>query len=927
MEKSSKIQNKSSKTNMLINATSVLALSIAATMSSLPSLAHAQDATKDTQKVKTDETANKDEVVLVVGIRKSLRKAISIKRVNQSVVEVATAEDIGKLPGVSIAETLSRLPGVAAQRVDGRAQVISIRGMAPAYSVTLLNGMEMVSTGDDRSFEYDQFPAELVTQAMVYKTPDAALGSQGLSGTVDLATISPLLLATEKKFNVSARAELNSNDKLIPGTKNTGSRFTASYIDKNEDGTFGVALGYTRLDSPTLKKYFNPWDFGPAGWWPVVGVPEDQLVYDGFETGVMAWDGVRDSMMGVLEFKPTDNFKSKLNIFHSQFKQDMNGREFAAVIGDWGLGNVSSNVTSNNGADGLTVENVAAAVTMRKDHREDKVDAITWSNEFNLIGWDFRGELGYSKATRKQDTYEVYAATKEPITITAAINPGFDNFGQVTSSFDFGNIANYNYASYWWGGGAGYIQNAVINDEMKNARLSAKHEFRVGFFKDFETGLIYSDRLKKVNYVGTSMLLANPVQEGCIHYYDWDSGSGCAVIPSNIVQSSVSVGFAGIPSMISFDAADALSGSEFIANTVQDKNQNWNWEVNEKITTFFMKFGLEFDAGIPFTGNFGLQAVHADQSSTGTNDDGTGSQSIISIGTSYTDYLPSLNLTGDLGNGLYLKLAAAQVTARPPMQYMRANFSASVDPTTRLWSGSGGNPKLEPWRANAYDISLEKYFSKGTYLAVAAFKKDLTSGIYEQTIAYDFTGFNNPTSVIPISSIGLLTAPANVKSGYIKGYEISGALELANISKKLDGFGLIGSFSDTSSDVHGTNIYGVETTQPLEGLSGKVASLSVYYENNGWQFRIGDRYRSEYSAIRHNSFKNVIDTIRPENLVELQAGYTFQSGPLQDLNILFQINNLTDAAYVTSQTVEGVEALKEYHKFGRQYLLGLSYKF
>ncbi|MBS0399162.1 MAG: TonB-dependent receptor, partial [Proteobacteria bacterium] len=73
--------------------------------------------------------------------------------------------------------------------------------------------------------------------------------------------------------------------------------------------------------------------------------------------------------------------------------------------------------------------------------------------------------------------------------------------------------------------------------------------------------------------------------------------------------------------------------------------------------------------------------------------------------------------------------------------------------------------------------------------------------------------------------------------------------------------------------------------------------------------------------------KNVVDTIRPENIVDAQLGYTFRSGMLDDLNILFQVDNLLDTPYVTTQTAEGVEALKERHSFGRQYLLGVSYKF
>ncbi|RZI97993.1 MAG: TonB-dependent receptor, partial [Rubrivivax sp.] len=90
------------------------------------------------------------ETVTVSGFRASLESSIANKRNADSIVESVSAEDIGKLPDVSIADAISRLPGLTAQRVGGRASVISIRGMAPRYGVTLLNGREIVSTGDNR---------------------------------------------------------------------------------------------------------------------------------------------------------------------------------------------------------------------------------------------------------------------------------------------------------------------------------------------------------------------------------------------------------------------------------------------------------------------------------------------------------------------------------------------------------------------------------------------------------------------------------------------------------------------------------------------------------------------------------------------------------------------------------------------------------
>src|SRR4051812_35835915 len=139
-----------------------------------------------------DQEADDMEQVVVTGIRHGIENSIAVKKTNDSIVEAITAEDIGKLPDTSIAESIARLPGLAAQRVNGRAQVISIRGLGPRYGATLLNGREIVSTGDNRSVELDQFPSELINSATVYKTPDAALVGQGLSGTLNMQTIRPL---------------------------------------------------------------------------------------------------------------------------------------------------------------------------------------------------------------------------------------------------------------------------------------------------------------------------------------------------------------------------------------------------------------------------------------------------------------------------------------------------------------------------------------------------------------------------------------------------------------------------------------------------------------------------------------------------------------------------------------------------------------
>src|SRR3569833_2179244 len=85
------------------------------------------------------------QTVVVTGIRKGIEDAISVKKNADEIVEAVSAEDIGKLPDSSIAESLARLPGTAAQRVNGRATSVSIRGFSPDFSTALLNGREQVS--------------------------------------------------------------------------------------------------------------------------------------------------------------------------------------------------------------------------------------------------------------------------------------------------------------------------------------------------------------------------------------------------------------------------------------------------------------------------------------------------------------------------------------------------------------------------------------------------------------------------------------------------------------------------------------------------------------------------------------------------------------------------------------------------------------
>ena len=864
--------------------------------------------------------------IVVSGIRFSMETAAGIKRADVGVIEAVVAEDIGKLPDMSVAESLARLPGVAAQRVDGRAQEISIRGMGPGFAVTLLNGNEVVSSGDGRSFQYDQLPAELVNTMVVYKTSEVSLSSQGLAGTVDIRTVHPLDVG-KRRIALNARAEANSYGKLVPGISSHGERLSATYIDQFADGKLGIALGYSRLGSPEEKKYFNPWDFGRSADLGVVDaagntLAGNPLTVDGFETGNQSTKTARDSFLGVLEFK-SGGFHSIVNYLHSSFGQHMRGDEIVGVMANWSPATAPGVALVSGGTAGDIVQNVTNAsmlLTFRGNDRSDRMDAVDWNSELEMGQWLLRGDVSYSRARRHETTAEAYAATVTPASFTVNIPGGFNNFGQLSHlSTDFSKPANLQLATYWWGGGA-YASVADVSDETKSARVSLHRDWADRLINSIDLGGVYAERTKTLVFVGTNYNLANGAD--CIY-------GACASVPTADVLGNSPMGYTGIGTVFHFDVIRALADKTIYTASPNDpKSPAWNWGVEEKIFTGFAKLGIAGDFIIPWKGNLGVQVVSVKQSASGIYDDQSGNLQPSGGGLKYTDVLPSLVLSGDIDSKTKLRLGVSRAVSRPAMEDMRASTTASVSVQDRQWYGSGGNPQLKPWLSTDFDISIERYFARGSYVSLALFDKAISRGILTKTVAYDFSGFTNPSGIVPVSSIGSMVTPTNVKGGYVRGVELTLALDGKVLSSALSGFGLQTNYAYSESSLPGTFADGTpDPNAQLEGLSNHVANATFYYEKDGVQFRIGERYRSGFSASRHNAFRFVKDTIRPELITDVQAGYTIQHGMLKGLGLLFEVNNVFDRPYVVTQTVESQTVLKEFHKFGRQYLLGLSYQY
>nr|WP_281384731.1 TonB-dependent receptor plug domain-containing protein [Novosphingobium piscinae] len=392
-----------------------MALAVAAT--ALPGAARAQSAPAREGAGEGVGEAAAEEGIIVTGIRAAINSSTTQKRLNTSIVEVISAEDLGKLPDMSIAESLSRLPGFTTQRLDGRANVASIRGLGPDFTTTLLNGREQVSINNNRGVELDQYPAELLNGATVYKTPDAMLIGQALGGTVDMKTIRPLAYGKTQTV-ITARGEINSLKQLNPDISRKGYRVNLFHVGQNADKTIGWAFGYARMQSPIQEQRWNAWGYPDLN--------ATTRVIGGAKPYVKSNELKRDGLMGVLEFEPNDRFHTTFDGYWSKFndKQRLRGIELPL---QWSAAQLQPGYTTQNG---LVTSGRFTGVeaVMRNDVVNRDAEIFAFGNNTRFKATDtltFELDLSYSKVTRVEQNLEIYLGTGRGGGVGATDSLGF----------------------------------------------------------------------------------------------------------------------------------------------------------------------------------------------------------------------------------------------------------------------------------------------------------------------------------------------------------------------------------------------------------------------------------------------------------------------------------------------------------------------
>jgi len=888
--------------------------------------------------VYAQEEATTLEEVVVTGYRRSLMDSIENKRFNSSIIESISAEDIGKLPDSSIAESLARLPGLAAQRLDGRASRISIRGFGENESATTFNGREQVSISDNRGVEFDLYPSEIMAGVDVYKTPNATLEAEGIAGVINMRTIRPL--DTDARIQVKAEYEYNNLGKLNPDSDDTGINTTFSYIGQFADDTVGLAFAHASLDSPGQENRWNAWGY-LQGW-----DGEGDLL-GGAKPFVRSSTLTRDSTMLVAQFEPNDRLSVVADALYVDFSDQ---KILRGVEIPFGWGQMDQTITANSvNGDGVITSATSEGhkILLRNDYEERNAKL----KQFGVnVAYEFSDtttiEFDASRSQVDRDIYsmESYSGTGRGTDEGVGDTITYNLSGQAGATFDLG--LDYTDPSlvllagqFNWGGQElndalaaefgpdfvgyegkgqdGFINTPVVDDELSSYRLAAEQAVDFGIVSGIEYGVSYRSREKTKVSSGVYLTAGSFPEAGAV--------------PEQYLLGSVPLDFLGIDGILAYNSKALVRDGVYIVTPELSSHATRSWTVSEDVTTLFAMAEIDTSiGGMAVTGNFGFRYIDTEQSSIGN---AIASSGIVrqKVAHDYTNFLPSLNLRFELTESQVVRFGVAKTMSRPRMDEMNASFNISVGDTPdqygNYWTASGGNTSLEPKEATGIDLTYENYFSDEGYFSVALYRKDIDSwnfggaDIINVADFVDTVGESAPDG----STLATVYGTTNGGSGSIEGYEISLALPFNVLSDALDGFGIFASHSGVSSNLKTPG--GAEVVLP--GLSESIQQATVYYENSGFEARLSLRKRDDFKGDLYGlGFSVEQYDMQGETIVDAQLSYDFaESGidSLAGLRVYLQGVNLTDEPFVSSQGWQ--EFVRDYQQYGENYRLGFSYSF
>lgn len=913
----------------------LLAVSIGLALQ-MSAAAYAQEAAQTTdsgQATPAENTVDTLDTVSVTGYRASVERALDIKRGEAGVVDAIVAEDIGKFPDLNLAESLQRIPGVVITRDAGEGRNISVRGLGPDFTRVRINGMEALTTvgstdqnggsNRGRGFDFNVFASDLFSQLIVRKTAQADVEEGSLGATVDLRTARPF---DYDGFTLVASGQASYADM----GDTTDPRVAGLIANTWADGKFGALLSVAYSERRALEEGSGSgrWargtsnnGFNPAS--PYTPALSADTFHPRFPRyTLMEHDQKRTGVTASFQFRPTDRTQFALDALYSKIDAVRDEKYIEAISFSRGAsqnGKPQTIVRDGVVENGALVYGLFDDVDIRSESRHDE-----WNTVFTQLGLEgeheftdnfkISGKLGTSKSEHEN-----------PIQTTIIMDKlNVDNYSYDYRGNPYSPVIDYGIDPTdpnGWTLAEIRIRPQYVENDFDVAQLDFNWNISPGFrLKGGVQAKDYSFSTRELRR-STEGLTGVPM------FTD-----GTRIVPADLTDQASLSGVSGSPgTWVIPDYQGIADFYDIYSNTgpfaLSERAVNTRSVEEEDRGVYLMgEFSADLGA-IPVSGNVGVRYVRTKQSSTGIAT-ASGTPVATTVSREYSDTLPSMNLVAEITPDFLIRLGAAKVMTRPGLGSLTPGVTVNVSGGAR--TVSGGNPNLDPIRAKTVDLGFEWYFDEGAMLGLGLFYKDIESFIQTTRVVQPYSASGLPASLLDGTGAGVnddfvFSVPLNTPGGELTGFEANYTQPFTFLPGKFANLGVQLNYTYVDSQIQYLTSTGANSFKTdLTGLSKHSWNATLYYE--------GERFSGRVSATNRDDFLLQVPATESGFDVHGQTGTT-----TVDASVRYKINdklelslegiNLTDEPQESwVQNANGQLPL-DYSETGRQYLLGLRYKF
>ena len=856
-----------------------------------------------------DEAAGEEEIV-VTGLRRSLQSAQTLKRNSEQIVDAIVAEDIGKLPDVTVAETAARIPGIQVERARGEAGgFVRLRGLPDV--TTTYNGRE-IFTAEVRNVALGDFPAGGIAAIEAFKSTTADQIEGGLGGLINVRARRPFdfsgleISGGVRGTYATQSGKIDPNGNLLisnrweTGAGDVGALINFSYQSLRYLDSARWNGGFIGTERTTTGQEFR--------------FPDAVGIFYG------AGDRARPSINGALQWRPQPGLEFYVDGLWQGYREHFTDR--ALIVPLWG-GAQFTNLAVRPGT------NQAQSVTVRNGRRPElfrgatdrETDTFQFATGYTYDAGDIRVSTDVARtksefrlSVQSFDTIFTRAPTID-VNFDVPRGPGGVEFN--FRDFDTTDPANFNYR--------GLFEQALLaaGDDWQ-FRTDFEWDTGMSLLPEVELGFRYSDRDASLRN-GTRYSqqgFDTPLTQIPVDLEVFRPGfRGTSIQPVRTwvvpTFNSIRGNIAQLRQIAGYPEGPPPRDPAFVAN--------------EKSYAGYGQLRYEAGLGaVMVDGNLGLRVVKTEFDVTS----GPPTAPVVA-GDEYTDVLPHVSARLRFTDQLQMRLAATQTRTRPSFGDLGPTILGSppgcltdprppgspAPPESCVIRGSGGNPELQPINSDNYDASLEYYFSRSGYASLALFRRDIQGFITRLNVRRDDPTFGPGRQIVNI--------PVNAGRGRLQGFEGAFQTFFDFLPGPFSGFGVQANL--TYLDDEQTFPTGEFGLQPGEALRIPRVSKWTYnlvgmYEGGGLSARLSYNYRTRFINFYEQAQDGQFAGEYTEGVGRLDWSSSYT--PFENLTIEFNVANILGAPFrdFRNFTPEGDRYPRDVRYEETIYSLGLRFR-